>query len=161
VYDGGCVARESHPSRRHLIKHRPEREQVCPCIEFFPSRLFRRHVFTGATPPVTSITVEQVSEMRWEHVSGFNGLAVGNTVSVKGFLFNSSGSPTLVPPTLRTLTSNDSFRMHRSDTGHGRHQGDKCLTISGELGATCLRANAEVRDRKAQRTSLLSRNLVP
>ena len=55
----------------------------------------------------------------------------------------------------------DSFRMHRSDTGHGRHQGDKCLTISGELGATCLRANAELRDRKAQRTSLLSRNLVP
>jgi len=52
-------------------------------------------------------------------------------------------------------------RMHRSDTGHGRHQGDKCLTISGELGATCLRANAELRDRKAQRTSLLSRNLVP
>jgi hypothetical protein len=48
-----------------------------------------------------------------------------------------------------------------SDTGHGRHQGDKCLTISGELGATCLRANAELRDRKAQRTSLLSRNLVP
>jgi Domain of unknown function (DUF5666) len=53
-------------------------------------------LFTGATPPVTTITVEIVSEMRWEDVSGLDGLAVGNTVSVEGLLFNTSGSPTLL-----------------------------------------------------------------
>ncbi len=58
-------------------------------------------LFTGATPPVTSITVEIVSEMRWEDVSGLDGLAVGNTVSVEGLLFNTSGSPTLLGKVIR------------------------------------------------------------
>lgn len=58
-------------------------------------------LFTGATPPITSITVELVSEMRWEDVSGLSGLAAGNTVSVKGLLFNTSGSPTLLAKAIR------------------------------------------------------------
>src|ERR1700747_784124 len=58
-------------------------------------------LFTGATPPVTSITVELVSDMRWDDVSGFSGLAAGNTVSVQGLLFNTSGSPTLLGKVLR------------------------------------------------------------
>lgn len=97
-----------------------------------------RMTFTGSSAAIEAIEGIPVQHFRIAYTGGKN-----------------------CPPTLRALTSNDSFRMHRSDTGHGRHQGDKCLTISGELGATCLRANAELRDRKAQRTSLLSRNFVP
>jgi len=58
-------------------------------------------VFTGATPAVTSIKVEMVSEMSFEDVSGLGGLAVGNTVSVKGLLFNTTGSPTLLAKGIR------------------------------------------------------------
>ncbi len=58
-------------------------------------------LFTGATPAITSIKVEPVSEMEFEDVSGLNGLAAGNTVSVKGLLFNTSGSPTLLAKAIR------------------------------------------------------------
>lgn len=60
-------------------------------------------LFTGATPPVTSITVHPVSEMEFEDMSGLGTLAVGNTVSVKGLLFNTSGSPTLLGKVIRKL----------------------------------------------------------
>jgi uncharacterized protein DUF5666 len=53
-------------------------------------------LFTGATPPVTSIAVESVSEMRFEDISGLGELTAGSTVSVEGLLFNTSGSPTLL-----------------------------------------------------------------
>jgi hypothetical protein len=42
-----------------------------------------------------------VSKMSFEDVSGLSGLAVGNTVSVKGLLFNTSGSPTLLAKGIR------------------------------------------------------------
>jgi len=58
-------------------------------------------LFTGATPAITSIKVEMVSKMSFEDVSGLSGLAVGNTVSVKGLLFNTSGSPTLLAKGIR------------------------------------------------------------
>jgi len=58
-------------------------------------------LFTGATPAVTSIKVEPVLEMRFEDVSGLNSLAAGNTVSVRGLLFNTSGSPTLLANAIR------------------------------------------------------------
>src|SRR6266851_3840925 len=58
-------------------------------------------LFTGATPSVTSIKVIPVFEMEFEDVSGLNGLAAGNTVSVKGLLFNTSGSPTLLAKAIR------------------------------------------------------------
>ncbi len=40
-------------------------------------------------------------EMEFEDVSGLNGLAAGNTVSVKGLLFNTSGTPTLLAKAIR------------------------------------------------------------
>jgi len=58
-------------------------------------------LFTGATPPITTINVVVLSEMRLMDDSGSGSLAVGNTVSVKGLLFNTMGTPTLVTRTLR------------------------------------------------------------
>jgi len=58
-------------------------------------------LFTGATPSVTSIKVIPVFEMEFEDVSGLNGLAAGNTVSVKGLLFNTMGTPTLLAKAIR------------------------------------------------------------
>jgi hypothetical protein len=58
-------------------------------------------LFAGATPAITSIKVEMVSKMSFEDVSGLGGLAVGNTVSVKGLLFNTTGSPTLLTKGIR------------------------------------------------------------
>jgi hypothetical protein len=58
-------------------------------------------LFAGATPAITSIKVEMVSKMSFEDVSGLSGLAVGNTVSVKGLLFNTSGLPTLLAKGIR------------------------------------------------------------
>ena len=53
-------------------------------------------LFTGAAPSVTSIKVETVPELRFEDMSDLGGLAVGNTVSVEGLLFNTSPLPTLL-----------------------------------------------------------------
>ena len=60
-------------------------------------------LFTGATPPVTMINVETLSGMQVIDGSGSgSGLpAVGSTVSVKGLLFNTPGTPTLVTRTMR------------------------------------------------------------
>jgi uncharacterized protein DUF5666 len=58
-------------------------------------------LFTGATPPVTTITVQMLSRMDFEDFPNQTSVAVGNTVSVKGLLFNTAGTPTLVTRTLR------------------------------------------------------------
>jgi len=58
-------------------------------------------LFTGATPPITSINVVMLSEMTMMDDSGTGSLAAGQTVSVKGLLFNTTGTPTLVTRTLR------------------------------------------------------------
>jgi len=58
-------------------------------------------LFTGATPTITTINVVTLSEMRFMDFSGLNSLTVGNTVSVKGLLFNTPGTPTLVTRTMR------------------------------------------------------------
>ncbi len=58
-------------------------------------------LFTGATPPITSITVVMLSEMTMMDDSETGSLAAGQTVSVKGLLFNTTGTPTLVTRTLR------------------------------------------------------------
>src|SRR5467141_3236477 len=61
-------------------------------------------LFTGATPAVTTIKVVTLSEMDFMDFSGTGSLgsvAVGDTVSVKGLLFNTTGMPTLVTRTLR------------------------------------------------------------
>ena len=58
-------------------------------------------LFTGATPGITSIKVEVVPEMEFEDVSGISGLGVGNTISVKGLLFNTAGTPTLLAKSIR------------------------------------------------------------
>src|ERR1700686_2122748 len=42
--DSSGVPGECHPSCRHLIENRTEGEEVRPCIQFFATRLFRRHV---------------------------------------------------------------------------------------------------------------------
>ncbi len=58
-------------------------------------------LFTGATPPVTTINVVTLSNMNFEDFSGFGSLTAGSTVSVKGLLFNTPGTPTLVTRTMR------------------------------------------------------------
>jgi Domain of unknown function (DUF5666) len=58
-------------------------------------------LFTGATPSITTITVQTLSEMNLMDFSNGNSPAVGDTVSVKGLLFNTTGTPTLVTRTIR------------------------------------------------------------
>ena len=61
-------------------------------------------LFTGATPGVTTIKVVTLSEMDFMDFSGSGAMmspSVGDTVSVKGLLFNTTGMPTLVTRTVR------------------------------------------------------------
>jgi hypothetical protein len=61
-------------------------------------------LFTGATPPITTITVvtlSQVEFMDFAASASMGSVAAGDTVSVKGLLFNATGMPTLVTRTLR------------------------------------------------------------
>jgi hypothetical protein len=61
-------------------------------------------LFTGAAAPTTTITVQTLSEMDLMDFSNGSSLAVGDTVSVKGLLFNTintTGTPTLVTRTIR------------------------------------------------------------
>jgi hypothetical protein len=58
-------------------------------------------LFTGATPPITTINVVTLSGMDFLDFPGSNSLNVGQTVSVKGLLFKTTGTPTLVPRTMR------------------------------------------------------------
>lgn len=57
-------------------------------------------LFTGATPPVNTINVQMLSFMDFEDFPNQASLAVGNTVSVKGLLFNTPTAPTLVTRTV-------------------------------------------------------------
>lgn len=56
-------------------------------------------LFTGASPSVTTINVITLSGTNFMDSSG--SLTVGETVSVKGLLFNTPGMPTLVTRTMR------------------------------------------------------------
>jgi Domain of unknown function (DUF5666) len=58
-------------------------------------------LFTGATSPITTITVQTLSNMNLMDFSNGNSPAVGDTISVKGLLFNTSGTPTLVTRSIR------------------------------------------------------------
>jgi len=58
-------------------------------------------LFTGATPPVTSINVVTLSEMDFMDFSGLGALTVGSQVSVRGLLFKTTGAPTLVTRAMR------------------------------------------------------------
>jgi hypothetical protein len=57
-------------------------------------------LFTGATPLVTTIKVQTLPFMNFEEFPNQTSPAVGNSVSVKGLLFNTSGTPTLVTRTI-------------------------------------------------------------
>ena len=43
-HDGGGLTLERQHARRHLVEHRPEREQIRPRVRELPARLLRRHV---------------------------------------------------------------------------------------------------------------------
>lgn len=58
-------------------------------------------LFTGATPAVTTIKVVTLSDMDFEDFAGVTSQSVGSSVSVKGLLFNTTGTPTLVTRTVR------------------------------------------------------------
>jgi hypothetical protein len=58
-------------------------------------------LFTGATPPITTINVVTLSGTNFMDFSGLGSLSNGSTVSVKGLLFNTSGTPTLLTRTMR------------------------------------------------------------
>jgi hypothetical protein len=57
-------------------------------------------LFTGATPPANTITVLTLSNMDFEDFPNQGQIAVGNTISVKGLLFNTPMTPTLVTRTI-------------------------------------------------------------
>lgn len=58
-------------------------------------------LFTGATPPVNTIDVQTLSEMDFQGSSGNQSSpSVGDTVSVKGLLFNTPTTPALVTRTI-------------------------------------------------------------
>lgn len=61
-------------------------------------------LFAGAKPPITTINVVTLSEMNFMDFPGaasLGSLTMGNTISVKGLLFNTMGTPTLVTRTMR------------------------------------------------------------
>jgi hypothetical protein len=58
-------------------------------------------LFTGATPPVTTINVVTLSKMDFMDFSGLGSLTVGSQVSVTGLLFKTTGAPTLVTRAMR------------------------------------------------------------
>jgi hypothetical protein len=58
-------------------------------------------LFTGATPPVTTINVMTLSGMDFMDFSGFGSLTPGSKVSIRGLLFNTTGTPTLVTRAMR------------------------------------------------------------
>ncbi len=58
-------------------------------------------LFTSANPPVTQIDVRTSSATEFEDVSGVGGLAVGDTVSLRGLLFKTTGNPALVADKVR------------------------------------------------------------
>ena len=53
-------------------------------------------LFAGATPAVNTIKVQMLSFMDFEDFPNQSQLTMGNTVSVKGLLFNTQPTPTLV-----------------------------------------------------------------
>ncbi|HET8925873.1 MAG TPA: DUF5666 domain-containing protein [Candidatus Acidoferrum sp.] len=61
-------------------------------------------LFTGAMPAVNTINVQTLSFMDFEDFPNQASLAVGNTVSVKGLLFNTQPTPTLVTRTVHDHT---------------------------------------------------------
>jgi Domain of unknown function (DUF5666) len=61
-------------------------------------------LFTGATPPVNTIKVQMLAFMDFEDFPNQAPLAVGDTVSVKGLLFNTPTTPTLVTRTVHDHT---------------------------------------------------------
>ena len=58
-------------------------------------------LFTGANPPVTKINVISLSEMDFMDFTGSGSLVPGSTVSVKGLLFDTPTTPTLVTRAMR------------------------------------------------------------
>ena len=51
---------------------------------------------------ITQITVDPVMGTVYENATGLSALSVGQTVSVSGLLFNTSGGPTLIPEEIET-----------------------------------------------------------
>src|SRR5260370_34918433 len=58
-------------------------------------------LFTGATPPITTINGVMLSETDFMDFSGSGSLAVGTSVSVKRLLFNTPQTPPLVTRRIR------------------------------------------------------------
>ena len=58
-------------------------------------------LFTGAMPPITTIKVVTLSEMNFFDFPGSGSVMAGSAISVKGLLFNTTGTPTLVTRTVR------------------------------------------------------------
>lgn len=58
-------------------------------------------LFTGATSPVTTINVVTLSDVDFMDFSGLSSLTPGSTVSIRGLLFNTTGTPTLVTRAMR------------------------------------------------------------
>jgi len=58
-------------------------------------------LFTGATPAVTTINVQVLSNSEMDDFVGSPVVTAGTTVSVRGLLFNTATTPTLVTRKIR------------------------------------------------------------
>jgi hypothetical protein len=58
-------------------------------------------LLTGATPPINTINVLTLSDMDFMDFGGMNSLTAGSSISVRGLLFNTAGTPTLVTRAIR------------------------------------------------------------
>ena len=59
-------------------------------------------LFTGATPPVTTINVVSLSNTEMDDFSGMSSLTAGTVVSIRGLLFNTPTAPTVVTRMVRS-----------------------------------------------------------
>jgi len=60
-------------------------------------------LFTGATPPITTINVVTLAPIHLQDFTGLASLTTGSNLTVKGLLFNTKGTPTLVTRTMRLI----------------------------------------------------------
>ncbi len=58
-------------------------------------------LFASATPAISTIQVQTSSQTQFEGVNGVGSLVAGNTVSLRGLLFKTAGTPVLVAKKVR------------------------------------------------------------
>ena len=85
---------------------RLEASQITGTVSTVNAPAMPPNFILGGLPPlfghagITQLTVEPVTGTEFDNVSGLGGLSAGNTVSVGGLVFNTSGQPTVIAETI-------------------------------------------------------------